>query len=198
MVGNAFASDVSIAADYLSNYHQEIVKKSVNKITTFFARHGYSLNGDIQIIVVNSHSDYEITLKRMNFSPKQIAQLSRHSSGVTFDNTILVVYDQQYLASDVRRLIAHELTHQYQFAKYGIKATENMWMFEGAAEYVGYYFYHGIFPRKVRDRGIPQEELMSYVAWQKSQKKYGGEKVYEQCLFYYLQHLREHNKELIL
>jgi len=196
--GNVFASSVSIeSSGFLSGYKFYIVTKTINQVTTFFSNKGLLIN-NVRLIVVDDYIKYERVLREMDFSKQKIKQLSNDSSGVAFDNTVIVVYDRECSPSKISKSIAHELTHQYQFAQHGDRATDNMWMLEGAAEYVGHYFQHGSFPKKNKDQGIPKEEITKYQQWHSAIQKYGANRVYKQALFYYTEYLKTTGKDFTI
>lgn len=108
-------------------------------------------------------------------------EIAQKSGAVTSRNSVIVINTAGTDKSDRLFLLAHEMTHQYQFQQRGKVATEDMAMLEGFADLIANDISGAYI--SIEDYGIKREDLKSYSDFNEAQKQYGN-KVYEQARYY--------------
>ena len=159
-----------------TKYRMQIVDL-IDKVETYFKdEHGLEIERAVTICVV--HGDDEYSNKLRDIGIGDYVHISKISQGVTFRKFIVV--NANININSVKHVIAHEITHQYQFSVHGIRAMENMLLLEGTADYIGFIFGEGL-PLNVSNRHI--DGIYSLEDWKKAINRYGRDDIYSQALY---------------
>lgn len=154
--------------------------KNIKIVENYFKNNfNLTLHRDVAVINVGSVKEYADLLKY--FKINNAEEIAQKSGAVTSRNSVIVINTAGTDKSDRLFLLAHEMTHQYQFQQKGKAATEDMAMLEGFADLIANDISGAYI--SIENYGIKREDLKSYSDFNEAQKQYGN-KVYEQARYY--------------
>lgn len=178
-VGNNPKVTITFSEEVFNNkkpWVQNAVDATVDKFKNYY---GISLKKDVTIEVTQCDSTFEAAVKRGNrsISQHELKTIVRIARGVANKNHIAIYALPQQTKEEVEFIVAHELTHVYNYQMNG-KPDKEAWLAEGLAEYMGYAISGKKFYKRY-ELSLNRSSMNTFSDWVNNIQKYGLSSSYD-------------------